>query len=43
MEKEADSADVWVLIEMVDASGVECRGTPDDPVHLIALRDKKFR
>jgi hypothetical protein len=42
VEIEARARTVRVLINMVDPIGVECAGTPDDPVNFIALAEQQF-
>ena len=41
LKEEADSVDVWVLVKVVDARGVEGAGTANDAVDLVALGDKQ--
>src|SRR6476659_4178070 len=43
VEKQPPALDVRVLVDLVQALGVEARGAADDPVHLVALSEPKLR
>jgi hypothetical protein len=36
------AVDVRVAVKVVDAAGVEGRGTADDAMHLVTLREQEF-
>ena len=43
VEEEAPALDVRILVDVVEALGVEARRAPHDPVHLVPLAEQELR
>ena len=42
MQKHSDPIDVRIGVKMIDTRSVECAGTANDPVHLVAFLQQQI-